>query len=95
MTLEVINRTEASRYELVENDAIVGYADYRERGDDRLVLEFPHTVIDPNQRGRGLGEILVDGAMADVRRRGAVVVPTCWFVAEWFTNHPDDRDLLA
>ncbi len=95
MSTEVIDRQDQHRYELLEDGKVVGYADYRPLSPDGSVLEFPHTVIDPSQRGRGLGEVLVEGAMADVRRRGAKVRPTCWFVADWLTAHPDQQDLLA
>jgi len=95
MTLEVIDRTELQRYELVEDGRVLGYADYRQIAGDELVLEFPHTVIDPAERGRGLGAELVSGAMADVRRRGARVRATCWCVADWLADHPEQQDLVA
>ncbi|MHB1138082.1 MAG: GNAT family N-acetyltransferase [Microthrixaceae bacterium] len=95
MSTEVIDRPEQQRYELVEDGQVLGYADYRALSGDGEVLEFPHTVIDPAQRGRGLGDQLVEGAMADVRRRGAKVRPTCWFVAEWIAARPDEQDLLG
>jgi predicted GNAT family acetyltransferase len=46
-------------------------------------------------RGRGLGSELVRAALDDVRRRGATVVPTCWYVAEFIDAHPEYGDLLA
>lgn len=92
--MDVIDRPDQHRYELVDDGRVVGFAEYRSvSGGD--TLEFPHTVIDPSERGRGLGEMLVTGAMADVRRKGATVLPTCWFVAQWFDHHPDDADLLV
>lgn len=92
--MDVIDRPDQHRYELVDDGRVVGFAEYRSvPGED--TLEFPHTVIDPAERGRGLGEILVTGAMSDVRQKGATVLPTCWFVAQWFDHHPDDADLLV
>ncbi len=95
MAAEVIDRPERQRYELVEDGRVLGYADYRPIPGDRLVLEFPHTVIDPAERGRGRGDELITGAMADVRTKGALVRPTCWFVADWLARHPDEQDLSA
>ena len=92
MSRTVRNVPERSRYELVDGDEVLGFADYRERGDD---LEFPHTVIDPSQRGRGLGALLVRGALDDVRAQGRKVIPTCWFVAEFIGLHNDYKDVLA
>lgn len=93
MATTVRNVPERSRYELVDGDEVVGFADYVDGGDG--VLVFPHTVIDSSRRGGGLGAILVKGALDDVRARGARVVPTCWFVAEWIGLHPDYEDLVA
>ena len=91
-TLEVRRAEDRSRYELVVDDQVLGVCDYAERGD--LVL-FPHTEIDAAHRGNGLGEVLVRKALDDVRQRGQKVVPGCWFVAEFFEQHPDYADLLA
>ena len=81
-----------SRYELVVDDEVAGIADYRVEGDTWV---FPHTEIDPRQRGRGLGEQLVRGALDDVRRRGAKVRPQCWFVREFIDANPDYGELRA
>jgi predicted GNAT family acetyltransferase len=93
MTERTVRRDDDSgRYELVEDGAIVGYADFR-RVDDVIVL--PHTVIDPQRRGGGLGAELVQGALDDLRARGDQVVPACWYVADFIQSHPDYQDLLA
>jgi uncharacterized protein len=81
-----------SRYELLEDGKLVGVADYRAIGD---TLAFPHTEIVPARRNQGLGAQLVKGALDDVRRKGAKVVPYCWFVAEFIDEHPEYADLLA
>jgi predicted GNAT family acetyltransferase len=85
-TGRVRDNAEQSRYELVVDGQIVGFADYWIRGD---TVVFPHTVITPALRGRGLGEELVGAALADVARSGRKVEPLCWFVAEYLETHPD------
>lgn len=92
MDADVRHVPERSRYELVDDDEVVAFADYRLDGE-RIVL--PHTVVSPHLRGRGLGDLLVRGVLDDVRRRDLRVVPTCWFVADFIERHPDDADLLA
>jgi predicted GNAT family acetyltransferase len=89
---EVRDNPEKSRYELVEDGHLLGVADYRATGD---VLAFPHTEIVPARRNQGLGAQLVQGALDDVRRKGAKVVPYCWFVAEFLDEHPEYADLKA
>lgn len=93
MSTEVRHNPDEQRYELVDGDDVVGFADYTPQGDD--VLVFPHTVIVPSRRGRGLGAVLVRGALDDVRRSGKKVVPSCWFVAEFIGIHPEYEDLVA
>lgn len=90
--MEFRKNEQLSRYELVDNGAVVGFADYLEQ-PERVVL--PHTVVDPRQRGRGLGADLVRQVLDDVRGSGRRVVPTCWYVAEFIDTHPEYADLLA
>jgi predicted GNAT family acetyltransferase len=82
---------ERSRYELVAGDSVIGFAEFH---DDGRALVFPHTVIAPEHRGRGNGEVLVRAALDDVRARGRTIVPTCWFVREFVDLNPDYADLL-
>jgi predicted GNAT family acetyltransferase len=89
---EVRDNAEKSRYELLEDGKLLGVADYRPMGD---TLAFPHTEIVPARRKQGLGEQLVKGALDDVRRKGAKVVPYCWFVAEFIDANPEYADLRA
>ena len=90
--MDVRNNIELSRYELLKDDRVVGVADYYPRDG---VLVFPHTEILPELRGRGLGAILVRGALEDVRRNGGRIVPACWFVAEFVEANPEFGDLVA
>ncbi len=92
MEHEVRRVDERGRYELYVDGRFAGYADFRVDGD-RVVM--PRTVIDARRRGRGLGALLVQGALADIRSTGRKVVPTCWYVAEYLDAHPEDADLMA
>jgi uncharacterized protein len=91
--IDVHHREDQQRYEAVLAGRVVGEADYRPAGNGAWV--FHHTFVDPAQRGQGIAERLVAEAMADVRRRGVKVVPTCWYVAQWLDQHPDHADLRA
>jgi len=81
-----------SRFELLDGDDVVAFADYSVSGD-RVVM--PHTEVDPRRRGQGLGAVLVSQALDHVRNEGRTVVPACWYVAEFIEAHPGYRDLLA
>ena len=91
--MEVRRNDGRARYELVEDDHILGIADYREQANGVVVM--PHTEIHPDQRGRGLGAVLVGGALEDLRARGATVVPVCWYVAQFIDEHPDYAQMVA
>ena len=102
MTTEVRDNPEKSRYELLEDGKLLGVADYRPMGavtsgdtPGPRVMAFPHTEIVPSRRNQGLGKELVKGALDDVRRKGAKVVPYCWFVAEFIEENPEYADLKA
>ena len=80
MRRDVTNNEAAGRYELhVEGDTVV----------------FPHTEIDPSRRGQGLGAVLVQGALDDVRPTGRKIVPACWYVGQFVDENPAYKDLLA
>jgi uncharacterized protein len=89
---EVRDNPEASRYELVEGDDVVGFADYVM--DDNVMI-LPHTVIVWPRRGSGLGAELVQQVLDDARARGLEVQPTCWYVAQFIDEHPEYQDLVA
>jgi predicted GNAT family acetyltransferase len=92
VSLQVRKDEERSRYELVEDGAVIGFADYRLQGD---LVVFHHTVIDADRRGHGLGAVLVQGALDDVRPTGRKVVPVCWYVGEFLDTHSGYGDLAA
>ncbi len=92
MDIQVRNNAEEQRYEIFVEGELVGLADYAVRGDTVL---FPHTEIDPEMRGRGLGDVLIRGALDDVRASGRRVKATCWFVAQFLRDHPEYGDLVA
>jgi uncharacterized protein len=90
--LVVRRNDERGRYELVLDGAVVGVADFQVQGD-RVVM--PHTEIVRQRRGQGLGAVLVQGALDDVRATGRTVVPVCWYVGEFLRDNPDYVDLRA
>jgi uncharacterized protein len=86
MDLSVHDNRERSRYEIVGDGRLIGFADYRVVGD---AVEFPHTEIIPSRRGQGYGARLVGGALDAVRTSGRRVVPLCSFVVEYIRDHPE------
>ncbi len=88
----VVDNPAELRYELWTSGAVVGSIRYTlEDGAITLV----HTEIDPGYEGHGLGNILVAGALADIRSRGLKLHALCPFVAAYLKRHPEDADLAA
>ena len=81
-----------SRYEIVIDGRVAGFADYV---DDGVRVVMPHTVVEHEHRGKGLAATLVRHALDDLRSRGRSVVPSCWDVEQFIDEHPEYRDLLA
>jgi predicted GNAT family acetyltransferase len=92
MQREIRRNDQRGRYELTIDGELVGIADFVIDGS---TVELPHTEIDPARRGRGLGAILVKGALDDIRARGATVIPSCWYVRQYIDDHPEEADLLV
>lgn len=84
----------ANRFFLQRGDQTVGMLAYRavERPTGVLVDVYT-TQIDPACRGQGLGEVLVRGALDDLRERGTAVAASCWYVADFLAANPDYQDL--
>ena len=93
MTTEVRDNPEESRYDLLVDERLAGFSQYRL---ERERITIYHTEVEPEYEGRGLGNELARAALDDVRRRGLVLVPLCPFIAAYIRRHPDDYlDLVA
>lgn len=90
MPAEVRDVPERHRYEIVEDDRVLGYAAYQRT--DELVV-FTHTEVEPALEGRGIGSELIRGALDHVRTLGLPVLPICPFVEAWMARNPEYAEL--
>ena len=81
---------QAGKYTIAVEGEDVGFADYADRGDERV---FYHTVIDSAFGGRGLATILVEHALDASRADGKRIVPVCSMVANVIEKHPEFAEL--
>ena len=65
-----------------------------ERVNPSLVVA-DHTLTPVAMRGQGIATVLVERLVADARREGFRIRPTCPFVEALFDRHPDWSDLRA
>ena len=92
MDFTVVDVPERGRFEIRDDDRVVGFATYHV--DDAL-MTLPHTEIDPAMGGRGLGTQLVTGVLTAARERHLHVLPYCSFIRKYLLDHPADLDLVA
>ncbi len=94
-TTEVRRSETAGRYEIYAESTLAGFTEFvaDEASDDIVIM--PHTEIDRHSRGQGLAEVLVQGALDDLRARGKRVEAKCPFVRRYIGEHPDYQDLLV
>lgn len=90
-TMRIENQVDAERYVLLEDDAVIGVADYEIVDDQIRIL---HVEVQPARRGSGLGGAFVQQVLDDVTATTDYrVVPACPFVAHWLREHPDYAEL--
>lgn len=88
----VVHDSENSRYVLMRGEEELGESVYEigERGE----LVFTHTEIDPEKQEKGLGSLLVRGALDDVTANStARVVAKCPFVFRYISEHDEYKPL--
>lgn len=84
MNLNVEHNENAHKYS-AQVDGHEAVATYLDEGDS---VVFTHTLVDPELRGKGVGEELVRQAIEDAHRRGKKVSATCPFVQHYLERHP-------
>ncbi len=83
---------DASRYTLHRGDDLVSVLDYRDDGSS-VAMTRAYTV--PTFRGHGYAGELVDRAVSELELSGdRAVSPVCWYVADWFSDHPERSGIL-
>ena len=93
MSTEFIHEPDAHRYTMRVDGELVSVLEYQDHGAGTVMH---HTVTIPQFRGKGYAAELVEYAVNDVEARGrGPIMPSCWYVAEWFDRHPERSDLLA
>ena len=53
------------------------------------------TFTNPPFRGRGYAAEITAHAVGEAEAAGKRVRPMCWYVAQWFDEHPEKAALLA
>lgn len=90
-TIEVVDEPAKSRFEVLVDGQVAGFADYRLL-PTKIVLT--HTEVQPEHGGKGLAGRLVKHALEASRDAGLRVVPLCPYVVTYIERHPEYQDLV-
>ncbi|MCA2225802.1 GNAT family N-acetyltransferase [Nonomuraea aurantiaca] len=91
MPVEIVDNTEQSRFEILMDGKVAGFADYRLLPTK---IVFTHTEVLPELEGQGLAGKLVGHALDASRDTGLRVVPLCPYVGKYIERHPQYKDLV-
>ena len=92
-TPQLAHEADASRYTLRVDGTVLASVDYSINGD---AVAFTHTYTRPDQRGKGYAAQIVEFAVDDVEATSSRrIVPTCWYVGQWFDRNPERAGLLT
>lgn len=93
MDLDIRHDEQARRYTVLHDGQEVGLLTYRVAGDD--LLDFTHTYVPPEHRGRGIAEKLVEHALEETLQRGWRFRASCWYVNIYARRHPRFQESLT
>lgn len=88
-----IEHDEKRRRFVARLDGSEAVLDY-DRVADRT-LDYKHTFVPPEHRGRGIAGLLVRHALDYARDNDLKVIPSCPFVAAVIGDHPEYEALIA
>ncbi|MRG61778.1 N-acetyltransferase [Agromyces sp. CFH 90414] len=92
MEKQITHEPDARRYVLTVDGTPASVLDYRVLADS---VAFTRTFTNPPYRGSGLAGEVVAFAVDDVEANSKLrIVPSCWYVGEWFDRHPERAHLL-
>ncbi|MEV1242536.1 GNAT family N-acetyltransferase [Nonomuraea sp. NPDC050022] len=91
MPVEIVDNAAESRFEILVDGTVAGFADYRLLPTK---IVFTHTEVLPQHEGQGLAGKLVGHALDASRDTGLRVVPLCPYVAKYIQRHPQYKDLV-
>jgi len=85
-SIEVVDRSDEERYEVLVDGRVAGFTQYRVRPG---LVAFVHTEIDERLEGHGLASRLISTALDDARAKGLAVLPFCPFVNGYIKRHTE------
>jgi predicted GNAT family acetyltransferase len=93
MAKEFTHEPDARRYVMRIDGQLTCVVDYSINLNS---IALTRTYTQPPQRGHGYAAELVEFAINDIESTTPYrVVPSCWYVEEWFGKNPERAELLS
>lgn len=61
---------------------------------DEKTADIRHTFVDESLRGQGTAGLLMRETARTLRNEGQKAVLTCSYAQKWFSEHPEERDVV-
>lgn len=62
-------------------------------GDDKIIID--HTEVNPGNKGKGFGKIMVQNAVEFAREKNIKIIPLCPFAKSVFEKTPEWNNVLS
>lgn len=89
--MKIIRDLEKGRFYIGDRDHPDAYVRFQIDND---IIRLEQVVVDKALEGQGIGTRLVEEMILLAREANKVVDPICWFARNYFTKHPEVKDLL-
>ncbi|WP_113663171.1 GNAT family N-acetyltransferase [Pedobacter nanyangensis] len=92
--MEIIQENEDRRglFKAVEDGKEAGVMTYTWAGSTKFIID--HTEVNPNFKGKGVGQQMVMKAVEYARANHLKIMPLCPFAKSVFDKNPDIADVL-
>lgn len=79
-------------FKATEDEKEAGRMTYSWVNNDRIIID--HTEVNPEFRGKSVGNLMVQAAVDFARKAGIKIIPLCPFAKSVFDKNPDYKDVL-
>lgn len=92
--MEIIQENEERKgyFKALENGQEAGIMTYTWAGSTKFIID--HTEVNPDFKGKGVGQQMVMKAVAYARANHVKIMPLCPFAKSVFDKNPDIADVL-
>lgn len=90
--IKQFDRESKGFFKATEDDKEAGRMTYSWANKDRMIID--HTEVNPEFRGRSVGNLMVKAAVEFAREKGVKIIPLCPFAKSVFDKTPEYHDVL-